>query len=96
MKKIAIFSNNLNVGGIQKSLYNILRNIDLKNYNIDVYLMSDINFYQDKLPSKIKIIYLKKHNKFVKYLPFKLLLKIFKYEGLDKKYDVAIDFEIKK
>ncbi len=93
MKKIAIFSNDLSVGGIQKSLYNLLNNIDLKKYEIDVYLMGKKNFYQDKIPKEIKIYYLKEHHKLFKYLPYKILNKCFQYEGLNKKYDVAIDFD---
>ena len=38
MKKIAIFQTDLNFGGIQKSLINLLNNIDYKKYEIDLYL----------------------------------------------------------
>jgi len=93
MKKIAIFSNDLSVGGIQKSLYNLLRNLDYKKYEVDVYLMQEKNFYQDKLPKKVNIYYLKKHSKVHKIIPFGINRLIYKYEGLNKKYDIAIDFD---
>lgn len=93
MKKIAIFSNDLSVGGIQKSLYNLLRNVDYSKYEIDVYLMKDNNFYQDKLPQEVNIYYLKKHSKFHKILPYSINKHLYKYEGQDKHYDVAIDFD---
>ena len=93
MKKIAIFSNDLSVGGIQKSLYNLLRNIDYKKYEIDVYLMQEKHFYQDILPKEINVYYLKKHLIIHKFIPFQINKYIYKYEGLDKEYDVAIDFD---
>lgn len=93
MKKVAIFSNDLSVGGIQKSLYNLLNNIDLKKYNIDLYLMNDNNFYQDKIPNEIKIHYLKRINKIHKLFPYSINRHLFKYSGLNKQYDIAIDFD---
>lgn len=93
MKKIAIFSNDLSVGGIQKSLYNLLRNIDYQKYEVDVYLMQEKNFYQDKLPKEVNIYYLKKHNKIHKIIPFQINKFVYKYEGLNKQYDIAIDFD---
>ncbi len=93
MKKIALFANNLNAGGIQKSLYNIVRNMNYQKYAIDVYLMSKENFFQEKFPKEVKIHYLKKHSKLLKLIPFNLLKIFIPYEGLNKEYDVAIDFD---
>ena len=52
-KNIAIFEPNLNIGGIEKSLINLLKKIDYDKYNIDLYLLSKgniifiiINFFQ--------------------------------------------------
>ena len=39
MIKVAIFSNDLSVGGIQKSLYNFLKNINYQKYMVDLYLI---------------------------------------------------------
>ena len=93
MKTIAIFSNDLSVGGIQKSLCNLLNNIDLNKYKIDLYLMKKNNFFETNISSKIKVHYLKPHSKLHILLPFWVNKKIFKYEGENKKYDVAIDFD---
>ena len=93
MKNIAIFSNDLSVGGIQKSLSNLLNNINLNKYKIDLYLMKKNNFYEANIPSKIKVHYLKPSNKIHVFLPFWVNKKIYKYEGERKKYDVAIDFD---
>ncbi len=93
MKKVAIFAHNLSAGGIQKSLYNIIRNIDLKKYALDVYLMDNNNFYQDNIPKDVNIYYLKKYSSICKLIPFQLLKSFIPYSGIDKSYDVAIDFD---
>lgn len=93
MKTVAIFSNDLSVGGIQKSLCNLLNNIDLNKYKIDLYLMKKSDFFQPNISPEIKIHYLKPHSKILMLLPFCLNKKIYKYEGKTKKYDVAIDFD---
>ena len=43
MKKIAIFQYDLGMGGIQKSLINLLNNLEISNYDIDLYLFSKDN-----------------------------------------------------
>ena len=52
MKKIAIFQYDLGLGGIQKSLINLLNNLNLDEYEIDIYLIKKIFIilkYQIKL-----------------------------------------------
>ena len=39
-KNIAIFQTDLGIGGIQKSIINLLNNLDYKKYNVDLYLLS--------------------------------------------------------
>lgn len=91
MKNVAIFTDNLHVGGIQKSIVNLLRNIDHKKYNIDLYLFDRDNFYE--LPPNINVIYLKKPTSFHKFIFFNINKKILKLNILEKHYDVAIDFD---
>ena len=91
MKKIAIFQRDFSAGGIQKSLLNLLQNIDLENYEIDLYLFGHDNFFAKKIDSRIKIEYLNRLPKFCQFIPFNLL-KNKKIISIDKQYDVAIDF----
>lgn len=91
MKKIAIFQYDLGVGGIQKSLINLLNNIDLKNYNIDLYLFSKENFYDIQIPKEVNVIYLPPFPAIYKIVPFILIKKIKKF-SIIKKYDITIDF----
>lgn len=91
MKKIAIFTDNLHVGGIQKSIVNILNNIDYKKYEVDLYLFDKDNFYE--VNRNIKIIYLKKPHFICKFLPFSIVNKIIKLDVCNKEYDISIDFD---
>jgi len=91
MKNIAIFTDNLNVGGIQKSIVNLLNNIDYNKYNIDLYLFNKEKFYE--VPSKVNLIFLKRPNKIIKFIPFNIAYKIYKPKILDKKYNTSIDFD---
>lgn len=89
MKKIAIFQYDLGMGGIQKSLINLLTNIDKTNYEIDLYLFDKNNFFDKNLD--VNIIYLKKYLYFFRFIPFNLLKKITKKQ-VKKEYDIVIDF----
>lgn len=55
MKKILIVNNNLKVGGVQKSLYNLLWNLP-KDYEISLYLFQNRGEYANKLPPQVKIL----------------------------------------
>lgn len=91
MKKIAIFVDNLHVGGIQRSIANLLRNIDYSLYEVDLYLFDNDNFYD--LPENANVIYLKKPAGINKFIPFRIVKRIMKIDFLDKEYDLAIDFD---
>ena len=54
MNKIAIFVDNLNVGGIQKSIINMLNNIDYKKYEVNLYMFNSETFYT--IPNEVNII----------------------------------------
>lgn len=92
MKNIAIFSNEFSVGGIQKSLINILNNTDYKKYNIDLYLMGKSTFF-DNFPKEINIYYLGNLPKICSVLPFEIFKMISRNKVLKKEYDLAIDFD---
>ena len=91
MKTIAIFQRDLGMGGIQKSLVNLLNKIDYKKYKIDLYLFSNENFYEEKLPSKLNVIYLKPLPYCSRFISFNLLKKISHYD-ISNTYDIAIDY----
>ena len=60
MKKIIIVNNNMKVGGVQKSLCNLLWELDAAaRYDVTLVLFSPVGEYMDRLPSGVKCIYTK-------------------------------------
>lgn len=96
MKNIAIFIDNLGIGGIQKSVINILNSLDYQKYNIDLYLFDKDIFYKNEIPKNVNMIFLERSNKISKFIPFNLGYKLNKKSYFDKSnvtYDIAIDFD---
>ena len=91
MKKIAIFVNNLNVGGIQKSLVNMLNQFDYTKYKVDLYVFNDNFFYE--VNKNVNIILMKKPLKLLNFVPYNLAKKIYIPKFNNKNYDVSIDFD---
>lgn len=90
-KKIAIFQPSLTIGGIEKSLINLLNELDENKYEVDLYLFNKGDFYS-LLPKYVNVIKLKKKNFFTQFINFNFLYKHYNL-GLEKKeYDIAIDF----
>jgi|GEM_PF-424161 len=93
--RLAIFQKDLSAGGIQRSLVNLLNNIDNRKYEVDLYLWSDKDFCKI-INKKINIIRFKKQSK-IGYLlrgsvPF-WIQKIFYRSRINQQYDIAIDFD---
>lgn len=55
MKKIIIVNNNMKIGGVQKSLYNLLWAIADK-YDVTLYLFSKTGDYLNHLPKRVQVI----------------------------------------
>lgn len=55
MKKIIIVNNNMKVGGVQKSLYNLLWTLD-GSYDVTLLLFRNTGSYADLLPPNVKIV----------------------------------------
>lgn len=55
MKKILIVNNNMKVGGVQKSLYNLLWEIH-DQYDVTLLLFKKTGIYADRLPENVKIL----------------------------------------
>ncbi len=91
MKKIAIFQYDLGMGGIQKSLCNLLQMIDYDKYQVDLYLFTNECFFEQQIPDQVHVTYLKAYMKWCKVVPFSLLYRL-KQTTIKTSYDVAIDF----
>ena len=93
MKRIAFFQDNLDVGGIQKSLVNLLRNFDYENYQVDLYLSDKKSFWKLDFPPQLNIKYLKHLPRICSFIPFDLARKMVSLDFGDcPEYDLAIDF----
>lgn len=94
MKRIAFFQDNLDVGGIQKSIMNLLMNFDYEHYQVDLYLSDSKSFWDVKFPEQLHIKYLKHLPRVYSFMPFDLARKLVTLDFSDVKepYDLAIDF----
>ncbi|WP_121662799.1 glycosyltransferase [Metabacillus litoralis] len=58
MKKKVLFVNgHLNVGGVENSLLNVLKNIDFDTYDVDLILFEDLGDYASEVPKEVNIKY---------------------------------------
>ena len=91
MKKIAIFQTDLNYGGIQKSIINLLNIIDYDKYEVDLYLFSNKNIFINEVNKNVNVIVKKSLPYITRFVNFELLNKNYT-NTIKKEYDVAIDF----
>lgn len=92
MKKIAIFQKDLSIGGIQRSLINMLTNMDMSNYEIDLFLFAEPEICETSELKNINIFILKPLFYLNRVVSFNILKKLFRYNLPKKEYDIAIDF----
>lgn len=94
-KRIAIFQSDLHVGGIQKSLVNLLSQEMMDDYEVDVYLFEQKVFFDlSEIRPHIRLHYLKPFPYLFRVVPFALIMRFmprFQFAS-DEPYDVAIDF----
>lgn len=58
MKKELLFVNgHLNVGGVEKSLADLLSHLDYSKYNVDLLLLEDKGDYLAQIPKQVNIIF---------------------------------------
>lgn len=58
MKKQILFVNgHLNVGGVENSLINLLRNIEYTKYDVDLILLEELGDFVNEVPKEVNIIH---------------------------------------
>lgn len=56
MTKLLIVNNNMQVGGVQKSLYNLLWSLDPQEYEVTLLLFSKTGPYLQQLPDYVRVV----------------------------------------
>ncbi len=92
MKNIAFFQSDLQVGGIQKSLLNILNDIDYSKCKVDVYVYDEGSFFDVPENENLNFIFLKPYPYFFRMVYFDLARLLKGRPVSDKEYDVVVDF----
>ena len=68
MKKILFMCINMNVGGTEKSLLNMLNEIDRNKYEIKLLMLEEYGEFLKQIPEGIKIEYLHQYKEFKRYV----------------------------
>lgn len=93
MYRIAIFQNDIGVGGIQKSLVNLLKNIDYSRFDVDLYVFEEGSFWDFEFPEKLNIFRIDPLPSKCKYMPFDRVMRNYSLNLPERpEYDLAIDF----
>ena len=56
-KKILFVNGHLNVGGVENSLLNVLKNMDYDKYEVDLILFEGLGDYANEIPKDVNIIF---------------------------------------
>ena len=56
-KKLLFVNGHLNVGGVEKSLADLLSNLDYHKYDVDLLLLEDKGTYLQQIPKEVNIIF---------------------------------------
>lgn len=101
MKRIAVFQQDLGIGGIQKSLRNLLNRPELSELSVDLFLFQKGNGWGREaaalFPSNVHVYYLPPAPPVCKYIPFDMALSrlipiLTASFPAGVSYDAAIDF----
>ena len=61
-KKILFINGHLNAGGVEQSLVDILCNLDLEKFDIELLLLEGFGDYTKEIPKQVKVRLFDLHN----------------------------------
>ena len=70
MSKVLFFMCNLNVGGAEKALVDVINNLDHSKYSITLLLLSKEGMYLDKINENIQVKYINDSSNLIKFKIF--------------------------
>ena len=92
-KRIAFFQEDLGPGGIQKSLFNLLRNLDFDRVDAELFLFEEGCFFEGELPAALNVHVLPRPPRSYSFMPFETARKLWKVDWAQYgEYDLAADF----
>ena len=92
-KRIAFFQQDLGPGGIQKSLFNLLRNLDYSRTEVTLFLFEEGCFFPGGLPEELKVITIPCPPRICSFLPFDTARRLWKHDWEQYgEFDLAADF----
>lgn len=62
-KKILFICSNMNIGGFQISLINLLKNLDYNSYNVDLFLLDKKGLFMQEIPKEVNLVELNNFEK---------------------------------
>ena len=92
MKEIAIFQTDFQVGGVQRSLVNILNKIDYSKCHVDLYIFDEGCFFDMPDHENLRVIQVPPMPRWVRLVYFGLVRAFARDVTGGKAYDVAVDF----
>ena len=92
-KRIAFFQQDLGAGGIQKSLFNLLRNLDYSRVDAELFLFEEGCFFDGGLPKELKVHVLDAAPRMYSFFPFETSEELWRRDwSVYGEYDLAADF----
>ena len=92
-KRIAFFQDNLSAGGIQKSLFNLLRNLDYDRVDVTLFLFQEGCFFTGSLPEELTVHQLTPPPRICSFMPFDTARKFWHHDWEQYgEFDLAADF----
>ena len=56
-KRLLFVNGHLNVGGVERSLVDLLKYIDYDKYEVDLVLFEELGDYIDEIPANVNVIF---------------------------------------
>lgn len=99
MKKILFMCINMNIGGTEKALLNMLNEIDNSRYDITLFMLEEYGSFLSQIPSYVNIKFLNNYDDikpFIQDPPQLLAKKLIKNKKYIKSFNTLISYSISK
>ena len=92
-KRIAFFQSSMGPGGIEKSLFNLIHNLDYSRIDATLFLYEDGCFFPGGFPKELDVKHLSPPPRICSFLPFDTARRFWKHDWEQYgEFDLAADF----